>query len=564
MSESPGTRLSQRSTAPPDPRTGATGRLPLLAGGAALVVALVGWLLLLPPVSLLRGGDDWRDAGGDLVRRRDNPPAAPAGFVIVSPYYEIRAREEQGAGPAAVTVPLGDGKGGRGLALFSHQDGQWRRLAAAEILPDGRSARAQVDQLPENMIVMRRASGGFQVQGIVPDGAALHPEANALTIISATGYLPLADGTLTGELTTRPADDSVVQAPVVRAEGGAEAEAVNSLLASEAARGVHVEALAALVRSNRLDGIDLEYSAINPQLGPGFTALVTALAAELHRTGQTVTVALPLPRRDGSNWNTLGYDWKELGRVADYVRILPERDQSLYRRTVRDALNYITGQVEAKKVVLTLNPLATERSTDGTIRELTALEALSLASQINVRDRDRLAAGVDVQVSAEHLNREGAPPGLLWDATAAAVSFAHQTGGMLRTVWIENAFSASFKLELVQLWGLGGVAVADASDSQGGANLWPAIAHYLGEGAPQLVQPNSNLLKPEWLVDGKREAVARGAFTWKAPEPGDHKIEMIVGDGAMRVLNSTTVTVRPASAVPLPPGRTPTAPPAGR
>lgn len=544
--------MTRRTAAPPSRFAGADpNRLLLVAVGGGALLLLVVWVLFLPPLSLVRGGSGWQDAGeGSLVRRQGDVPKPPDGFELASPYYEITSKQDRGVGPAMMTIPLGEGKGGRGLALFAWNGDKWERLASAEITADGRAARGQVDRVPNNIAVMRRSGGGFQIQGILPPGAALHPDAEKLaadgklTMRSPAELIPAPDGSVNGQLPQGSGSDAVALIPVIRATAGQEAQAVNTILASEPARTAHIAAIVQQVQANKLDGIDLEYTALEPNLGGAYLALVTALAEQLHKTGQTVTVTLPLPRREANNWNTYGYDWKELGRVADYVRIPAERDQSVYRRTVRDALNFVTSQVDPKKIILTVSPYASEKSDQGT-RTLTALEALSIASQITVRDRDKLVTNTDITASADNLNREGTGnAGLLWDATAAAVSFVYQSGDALRTVWVENTFSTAFKLEFVQLWGLGGIAVDDASDAPGMANIWPAISQYRDAGQPTLLQPNSNLLKPQWLVDGKSCEVGKAACTWKSPDAGEHTISLIVGDGVMRVESRTKVTLR--------------------
>jgi hypothetical protein len=562
MVQPTGTRLSRRPAHTGEPPHGLDPRLRLAAGGVVVVLVLV-WLLFLPPFGLLRGGDGWRDGGDDLVRRRGDAPKPPDGFALASPYYEIRSKQDRENGPSALTVPLGDGKGGRGLALFTWENGEWRRLASAQLADGGKSVKAELERVPANVVAMRRTPPAFVIQAILPPGTAPHPDGDkGITTRAPFDFVPSPDGTLLGTPSSGTGDDAIALVPVIRATAGAEAEAVNAILSSDQIREAHIASLLRLVRDQKLDGIDLEYTAVDPSLGSAFTAFVSALAEQLHQTGQTLTIAVPIPRREGNAWSTLGYDLKEIGRLADYTRIPTERDQSLYRRTVRDALGFITGQVEPKKVILTLSPMAAEKSEAG-IRTLTAQEALSIAAQFSVRDADKLSAGVDALVVADNLNREGAGAGgLFWDPSAAAVSFVYQSGDALRTVWIENVYSAAFKLELVQQRGLGGVAVDDAYDALGMANIWPAIEQYR-TGQLTLLQPNPGWLKPEWLIDGKRYEFAKAQFTWKTPELGDHTVSIIVGDGVMKVLASQRVTVRQAAApAPSPtPGRSPTASP---
>src|SRR4051812_31368152 len=102
----------ERRPQPPLARLSARDpRLPLIAGGAGLAPLLMIWVLFLPPISLLRGGGDWKDAGEDLlVRRADSVPKPPDGYQLASPYYEIRSKQDRGVGPATITVPLGGGQ----------------------------------------------------------------------------------------------------------------------------------------------------------------------------------------------------------------------------------------------------------------------------------------------------------------------------------------------------------------------------------------------------------------------------------------------------------------------
>jgi len=266
-----------------------------------------------------------------------------------------------------------------------------------------------------------------------------------------------------------------------------------------------------------------------------------------------LTIALPLPVKEGNNWNTGAYDWNALGKLVDYIKIAPELDQSIYRRVVPEALTYLTGQVEPKKLVLTLSAFSVEKSDQGT-RQLTTLDALSIASQFTIRDRERATTNADVAVSADNLTQgAGGAGGLNWDAIAATVSFAYQRDNQPRTVWIENEFSAAFKAEFVRLWGLGGVAVDDASAGDAFSSIWPGIAPLAEGREPTLLQPNSSLLKPEWLVDNRPYQAGQATITWRTPaEAGNHAITLIVGDGVIRVQNTQRVNLRQGTGTPAP------------
>jgi hypothetical protein len=302
------------------------------------------------------------------------------------------------------------------------------------------------------------------------------------------------------------------------------------------------------VQNSRLDGIELQYTAVDPARRADFTDLVRQVTEAVHTAGGTVVLLLPLPVKDGANWNSGAYDWNALGKLVDYVKIAPERDQSVYRKVVPDALTYLTSQVDPKKLSLTISPLAAEKSDTG-IRTISTLEALSIAAQFTVRDRDRAAANSDVTISADNLSQEIAgSSGLNWDAVAATVSFAYKSGDTTRTVWIENVYSAAFKAELARLWELGGVAIDDASANEGLADIWGAIAPLTDKSDRPLLQPNSGMLRPEWQVNGQPLQAGRPVITWHTPdEAGTYTITLTVSDGTMRVQSSQRVALRAAA-----------------
>jgi hypothetical protein len=62
------------------------------------------------------------------------------------------------------------------------------------------------------------------------------------------------------------------------------------------------------------------------------------------------------------------------------------------------------------------------------------------------------------------------------------------------------------------------------------------------------VQPNSNLMKPQWAVDGQNLKIGAATAVWKPQEAGEHTINLTVGDGVILVKSSTKVTARAGGA----------------
>jgi hypothetical protein len=431
--------------------------------------------------------------------------------------------------------------------LYTYTGDRWQRLAAAELTQDGKSAEVVVDRMPANGAMLRRAPDAVQIMGVVPAGQALRTDAERLvSIVGAADFTPAPDGTISGNLTNVKRGESALLAPVVRAY---DPQIVTGFLQSPDRRTAHAAALARLVQSSRLDGIELDYGAVDPNFRNDFSDLARQASEQVRRAGGLLIVTAPAPTRDGSSWNTGAYDWAALGRTADYLKVVPGADQSTYRETMPAVLDYLTNQVDRKKLILSVSPLSIEKSEAG-LRPISTLEALSIAGQLTVRDRDRLTAGSEITVVAENLSQEGGQSaGLAWDALTATVSFSFPSREGQRTVWIENQYSIAFKAEYVTLWNLGGISVDDASANEGLSNVWPAIDPLADRQTPPLVQPNPALLRPEWLVDNRPFQVGRGAITFRAPtDAASQGVTIVVSDGQMRVASSTRITLRPGAA----------------
>ena len=124
---------------------------------------------------------------------------------------------------------------------------------------------------------------------------------------------------------------------------------------------------------------------------------------------------------------------------------------------------------------------------------------------------------------------------LRWDNDGTVVSFA--LGGAERhRIFIENSYSVSFKLEMVQAYRLGGVAVADASAGSDVANVWGVINGLVQSATVSLARPNDTTLQPSWQApDGGDIGAGTGtSATWVAPQAGKYNIILVVSDGEHR------------------------------
>src|SRR3972149_3186706 len=107
-------------------------RTPVFIVGAIIVLAIVLLILVLPPVSILNGnGVGPTGPGGVTSRPQTKAPQPPAGWEVLSSLYELNTGD-QSEGGALLTVKLDVRPADeRNIALYTYEDGQWKRLAPA-------------------------------------------------------------------------------------------------------------------------------------------------------------------------------------------------------------------------------------------------------------------------------------------------------------------------------------------------------------------------------------------------------------------------------------------------
>lgn len=527
-----------------------------------LLAAIVAGLVIVGAFILgILGGESCQDQ----YCPSDVDVTLPEGYAQVSGVFELREvppELPEGAEYELEVALRSETSDPRNLVLFAFDEGTWRPLGNAVLSQDGTRVRATVSELPSIVVVLRRISPAGHLVAYVPHGAGLHPTAaERATIVHTVDFRPAADGTVEGTPTNLPPLEDAAWVPTIRASAADTGTLANvdAILASAASRSTHVNAIVQLVRDLQADGIDIAYLDLRPDLRASFALFVLELSQALHKEGKLLTLTLPPPAQlaDGS-MDEGAYDWRALGEAADVLQITPFRDQRLYRLQMPDILEYLKTLVPAEKLVLTVTPYATEAA-DGELRTLRLADAMRIAAAIQQPDAGGpIEPNQNVEIVAPNIDRNEGLSGIVWDPNTATVSFSYRQNGN-RTVWLENVFSVSFKLELVARHRLGGVAVEDASADPLLGDIWPAVAAFADTGQPQLLQPNGEALVPRWSASGGSiEGGQRGRATWTAPpQPGSYTITLHLSDGVYRFENSVSVSVtareqaqQPASSAP--------------
>jgi hypothetical protein len=522
---------------------------PIIIGGTIAFLALV--IVIVFVVSALLGGDGGGDPGGTsgdpfqitegITALRAKIPGLPPGLETLSEYFEFEAKDEDTA--AIIGLPLREQlQDPVGVGFYTFFEGRWQRLADVTLFQEGRAAEGDFNTVPKNLAVLRVIAQTYQAAGSLPAGTTLHPDAQ-INILSPRDYSPSADGSVQGQATDVSAATGLLLMPTIVASGEDTAAVVNDILADESLRQQHIDAILSLVNGTDLDGIDLEYSSVDEDLQVEFTDFVNKLADGLQEADRRLSLTLPPPTNQRS-----AYAWKALGEKVNIIKILPLADPTTYWQTMPGAMSQLVQDVDPRKVMLIVSPFSVE--VGDSARPIGYRQAMLLAAEAVVREPqnpDDIKPGVTVKLVARNLDpEEGASP-LRWDEDAAALSFA--SGGTDRKrIFIENGFSVAFKLEIVQAYGLGGLALSDASAQSDVANIWPTVKELLSSATVSLLRPNETALLPGWRASaGDIGAGAGTTATWIPKTQGPHDLILVVSDGQTRFGRKLVVEVKKAT-----------------
>jgi hypothetical protein len=522
------------------------------------VLGIVLLILVLPPVSMLSGSGNGREpAPADRISTapRDTLPGLPDGMEAVSRLYDVSAPPNLKGG-FTITIKLTKRLPAGAAVPFYTYDGGWKRLADGAVSQDGMAATVDLPRLPGSVAVLRRTERVRTAFATLPAANEIDPRVGgAIDTIQPMDYILSPDGRVLGETTALPADTPYRVIPVIT---NIDPDAIVALLQSPESQAAHINAIMELAQRFGFAGVDLNYRQVDPAYRDTFSAFAATLAGRLHADGRTFVLSIPMPIVTGAEAETFGYDWEALGREADFIKIVPPDDQSAYRSQATAALEYVVRRVDRKKLLLGLSNIAYEKGAEG-IRTMPVADALALAATVELRPSARVAPDALVTLVGANLARDAGATGLYWDDDALSVTFAYPGDSGKRTVWVFNAFSAAFRIDLARRYGLGGVWIDNAGAGSHGADIWAEVQQYIDTGSVVLAKPNPAMLAPEWRATaGSLDANTGDAVSWRAPaEPGTYDITLVVGDGVVRVGRSFPVDVertRGAGGSPAPSG----------
>ncbi|MPZ98993.1 MAG: hypothetical protein GEU80_06565 [Dehalococcoidia bacterium] len=553
--------------------------------GVIVLLGIVIAILVLPPISILDrgggGGGAGPDQGGIIPRARDSVPETPEGLVALSRLYDLEASPDA-QGPWTLTVKLTEPtEDGRNLAFYSHDGERWSRVASVTPVEEGSSAQGDIDALPPNLAVLRATQTARTFAAIVPAGQApadaVASSATAVSVLAAVPALAGEEETTTLQV-TQDAFSGVGSSTAAGSElsvyfgvtAGPGDEALGQIFASDDLVSAHVDEIVQAARSAGAGGVHIDYQGIAAEQRAAFTGFIEALSARLSEDDLQLAVTVTTPAAP----NVDAYEWSELVNAADALWLRAPVDASTYYNQVEALLTARRDDgVDLGKVSLVLERQSHHRGPDG-IQQLPLRDALVRASTVNARlEGGGVGLGEPVTVSGVNIDSEVGNSGLLWDDQARAVAYSYTDQSGPHTVWIENRYSAAFRLDLAARFGLGGVVVADAQADEALPDVWSPVLSYLEVGSVELLQPYGPYLAPCWRTTGGTIEGAgacweggsdTGVIVWRAPEEeGVYDVTLVVSDGTVFVGQqfALRVTADGEQVEPTPPAEE-TAPPA--
>ncbi len=275
-------------------------------------------------------------------------------------------------------------------------------------------------------------------------GSSLAGNLDRIDLFSPYWYTLGSDGTLS----SRESGHAVLTATVHKA-GRKVIPLINKSssdapLLNDAVRRESVENIYRMLVDNGFDGVNIDFEGMDPSTRWGVTAFMRELESKLRPAGLLVTMAVPAKWSADDSINSFAacFDYAALGSVVDYLIIMTYDQHGGWSGPgpvagadwTDKVIRYATTVVPRGKIILGLAGYGYDWSSAGGADAVEAWSVPAMAA----------SAGSEIQ----------------WDDTAKVPYFTYWTAsGARHDVWYENSYSIDFKIDQVNRYGLGGVAL---------------------------------------------------------------------------------------------------------
>lgn len=215
-----------------------------------------------------------------------------------------------------------------------------------------------------------------------------------------------------------------------------------NLFQDQAAQRRLIESIGQTALSNRLVEVNVDLENVEPEWRESLSSFVEKLSAHLHRYGVQVSISVPAKTFDQptNRWSG-AFDYRRLGQAADRVYLMTYDEHGFSSGPgpiassgwVERVVKYAVSEIPSHKVYVGLAGYGFDWPTSGRPRYISHAQAVAKAKKLGIPIR--------------------------WDSSSNSPTYSYRENGMLRHVWFENASSTSWKLDLVEAYDLGGVAL---------------------------------------------------------------------------------------------------------
>jgi len=217
----------------------------------------------------------------------------------------------------------------------------------------------------------------------------------------------------------------------------------HTILSNKTTRQKTIENIAKVLKDNGFAGVNIDFENVAPDDRQLYTDFIGALAQRIKPEGFMVSISVPAKKReDPSNSWSAAFDYWSLGQIADRVMIMTYDEHWSTALAgpiasvewVETMLKFATSAIPSHKILMGLPTYGYDWAVGSRYsRSVRAYEAVELVKTGKVQ------AG--------------------WDEAAKVPFYTYLSGKQRRIAYYEDAKSASFKIDLVSKYKLGGIAV---------------------------------------------------------------------------------------------------------
>ena len=445
----------------------------------------------------------------------------PSYLELQSPIYVIKQRGE-GEAEIAIALPAGvSSYSTLDLYTWDEEAGEWVFVPGHV---DPAEGVIRTTELPDNVAIFQTSPLAPLVSTTLESGQTFDPEmASNLNLVFASGLTAQPDGSLTGSLVGGwQMNSGYAVIPLLRATDSA---ALSSLLNNPASVALHIEDIRSLVVGDGYNGVAIDYGDIDPADREAFTRFISDLAGALDEYERLLVVVLPAPDGGPETWDTGGYDWRAIGRLADIVVISGSDDPTFYALNggITNLLGWAVGEISRYKLHVAFSTRSVEE-TDGGLRLISYDEAIAPLGVVTLEGEASEAYEPGTSLT---FTLNGNVTDVTPDLDTGAYVYTVDGEGGQRRIWIITANTLRARMDMAAAFNVGGMVLNDMMADGNDNGLLTAIAEFKARSVSSV--PAQLVL--QWTVTGSSGALLHQTtglgtpFVWQADEPGDYTVE---------------------------------------